>query len=587
MPKKTADSLENKKTNKNKKNKISTNIHFQYISKICIKIKHHLTIAWFKRIKPLSELFVLALFIFVPTNLVLSGTFRSLYVASIDNSYKVLLRLTVLVVIYATLFFKLRSGRSLKNPKGYISDSNREDVSSPATNRDQLKKRIYGPLKSIDKTQMKTLDKVIDDQIRPIIKFIGDNHRVFSINGSWGSGKTTRLNIAIDEAILNNSDFKIYYESAYKYVIPGISEYARDLYSNIQAFMQDNGAGYDVINDLILDQTSKGLISKFIQQDFNASESINRANKQFSKIKSKKKLLIVIDDIDRLSNPDQIYQLFSVISIIRRLYFVKLILIFDRTKINQILKSSDSDNYDSRFIGKYVPELNSITIKTDYSYMETEALNIAARFYRDSIKSNNDDKTNKVVDKMTVGGTTFCGVWAIELLKGIDSYIKDKVPVNEQSGVINKILSIGTHGSFAGDNFLSSLRLSLHDKQTKNLNTYEDGEWKVVKINTDTLTRNIVNLIKSKKYESFIKAYKHILESSNPGTSNSSLVYQHIESFIYNFAEQNWDALKEYITYRGLYDSIGGGHYQPPIGKVQDRFIMMISAISDMQENTP
>lgn len=507
-------------------------------------------------------------------------------VIGIDLNYKLVIRMIIFITIYFLLVFRMRSGRSIKKLKEYLKESAREDEGAPAVTREELKLKIFGDMKDLDHDYGGEIDSVINGQIEPIANFLRNtdyDYNVFSIHGSWGSGKTTRLNIAINEMLdKGKSRYRIYYESAYKYVIPGVSEYARDMYSNIQAFMHNNGISNHVLSDLILDQTSKGVLSKLIQQDFNASESINRANKKFNKYKSGGRLVIVVDDIDRLSRADQVYELFSIISIVRRLSFVKIILIFDRSKISNMLRGNDTNNYDHKFINKYSSPKKgrSVTIKTDYQYMEQEALRIAAANYKskgDKIVGHSNSKKLKK-GELNTDYSLFCGIWAIELLKALDSYIIVYKQSNNSGIPVTQFLFSSIYmKENIDDGFLVKLRESFHTgRSNKQIKIYKEYAWSEVDVNIKSLTNKLNTKSNNAHYDSLLGFYKNLLQHNIDPESREE-VYEHIEYFIYDFAQDNWDVLKDYMNYRDLNISIKGAQYYP----LANRYGMTIGLIEN------
>lgn len=467
---------------------------------------------------------------------------RFVYYGNWSPWIKLFSELILFCIIYFIVRRKILIGNSLNSPDAYINEFKRESLDNPPVTLGDLARRHYNDgVQKVNAENLSVVMDVLGPQILPITKFIeqdSSQSNILCVDGKWGSGKTTRVNIAINELKEQEKKcVKVYYESCYKYMIPGMSEYSRDMYSNIQAFMSVLGLGNYLLSDLIMDQSSKGLYSRIIQQDFNATASINKANSKYREKGLTEKLIIIIDDVDRLSNPNDIYQLFSIVSIVRRLSFVKIIIVCDKKRINSLLSNGDKA-YDSKFLNKYIPDSNSVYVESEYLSMEEQALYLLNKNYEEL------NKPKKSIDK-----NNFCGAWSLIIIDHIDNEIqriytakKERIDVIRWlSGSVSMPVEIVN----SMPTWINSLRVLISNPNLI-INDYDGAKWEEVKVSKGDFKVIRNKLLKLNKNNSgkLINILKDI---------EFDAAYKFIES-IYKFASNNFEDIG--LNYRDLQNSI-------------------------------
>lgn len=239
----------------------------------------------------------------------------------------------------------------------------------PACNREELAKRIYGD-KRKNSNIPKKINSLIDESISPIKKFLseGDNDNILMINAKWGAGKTTCLLIAINEAAQEGNRY--IYESAFKYRVNG-GELFSDVLTALRETLLELGIKANNPIDSIIRNLDKDInntllnaLKKRDEVDALSSDAIYRINEKYRKRKNTNKVFIIIDDLDRLKGED-IVNVLSFLSILRRLVFVRIIIPADRAVVCSALKT-DGIMEPQLFIEKYLPSQKEVRIKSNY-----------------------------------------------------------------------------------------------------------------------------------------------------------------------------------------------------------------------------
>lgn len=240
---------------------------------------------------------------------------------------------------------------NIKNEKGHVVLVKEEDVNYDLLERDSIINKLY--------------NAIID--CNPERKF------VISLEGKWGSGKTT---------ILNNVKLKI---SKTNSGIVIIDEFDPWTYSDQESLL------YNMF-DIILSKTEfeystlymKNMIYDICETVLGSKKALNAVLKLFFKkhsnkindIKAKinnflnlygKKVVFFIDNIDRAEN-ENIILLFKLIGNVFNFNRVTYVLSFDNERVEKIF--SDDLNIDSKYLKKIiqmqikVPEINKPIMKS-------------------------------------------------------------------------------------------------------------------------------------------------------------------------------------------------------------------------------
>jgi len=272
---------------------------------------------------------------------------------------------TIAIVLYKSCAKKIYI-RNAHYIERLLSSNNSGE---PACNREELAKRIYGD-KRKNPNIPKKINSLIDESISPIKKFLseGGNDNILMINAKWGAGKTTCLLIAINEA--GQEDNRYIYESAFKYRVN-----RGELFGDVLIALRETLSELDIkannpIDSIIrnldkdINNTLLNVLKKRNEVDVLSSDAVYRINEKYRKRKIANKIFIIIDDLDRLKGED-IVNILSFLSILRRLEFVRIIIPADRAVVCSALKT-DGIVEPQLFIEKYLPSQKEVRIKSNY-----------------------------------------------------------------------------------------------------------------------------------------------------------------------------------------------------------------------------
>jgi hypothetical protein len=197
--------------------------------------------------------------------------------------------------------------------------------------------------------------KFVEDIYKEIVSFPFDNSFVFGLFGGWGEGKTSVLNLLKEEFEKEErDDFLVFDFNPW---------YFKDKESILRAFY--NGLERTLSNKFVLPLEFSRTVKKylhFISFGTNVGLGIDFSNKNESAEemkqrigsylkKAKIKVLVVIDDIDRLQ-PDEVIQVFSLVKCNADLKNTIFILSFDPLVIERVLQKEF--NSDKQYLEKIV-----------------------------------------------------------------------------------------------------------------------------------------------------------------------------------------------------------------------------------------
>ncbi|MBR1875334.1 hypothetical protein IJ798_03090 [Candidatus Saccharibacteria bacterium] len=241
--------------------------------------------------------------------------------------------------------------------------------------------------KDLASTMTSRVEEIVDENIQPIVSFLSTSasDKTLVLNSSWGTGKTSSILIAVDEFTKKNEkrkkvvDVRYIYESVFKYN-GNLEEFTEDIIMSISKLLRIYGiAPQKEIEKLIKNIKSSNNISLLKNILYNnysnislTSEVINKINQKYIDNKRDFIIVVIIDDLDRLSGKDMA-EVLSILSILRRFIFVKIIAPIDP---NAVIKQLGAEKYykPETFINKYLPEASSVKIKSGYDIAEAIAL---------------------------------------------------------------------------------------------------------------------------------------------------------------------------------------------------------------------
>lgn len=350
----------------------------------------------------------------------LSNTIQHLY--RFAQSYWLAVFALTYVLHY---FYQKHVKKSIKRDYQYlVKRLHSEGSLFPSVTIDELTSKIAGQ----DQTQgaTKQIRRILNTQIQQVVEFLQPNakHNVTIINAPWGSGKTTTLLLSLEyiekkkeeeekkngENNTHKNSCRYIYESAFKYA-NGLENFTEIVLRSVSQVLVELGiTGASPILDKIIKvlepdpkETFPLMLREFFSTHGNQSltyDLIHDVNEKYAKNNLSTCVYIIIDDMDRLLGND-IYKIISFLSILRRLSFVKIIILADLSVITEQLKNINASQPE-KFVQKYLPECSTIKLKNSYDIIEQIVLQ----------KIKGTQKTRRAKDN-----TIYCGAWAAVLIK--------------------------------------------------------------------------------------------------------------------------------------------------------------------------
>lgn len=181
------------------------------------------------------------------------------------------------------------------------------------------------------------------------------SHFVLGLTGKWGSGKTSLLNLIVEET----NDEKIVFKTFRPWEYSSTEAMFTGLYNLITEELAKNGNKLDLYASLkkykkALFEYAKNLINvDFSVLLGNDDFSVNSINKEINNILEDidNELIIIIDDIDRLNQKDVVF-LLKVIKNIISFNKVKYIISYDESRLRKILNFNNE--YEEEYLDKII-----------------------------------------------------------------------------------------------------------------------------------------------------------------------------------------------------------------------------------------
>ena len=291
-----------------------------------------------------------------------------------ENVISLLSIAILLALLFLVRHFLLSKKYTIRDSSYILRLSNSENGRSPATSRKRLAEQLLG--NGYSKADFSAINQIIDNNTRVLKSFFKHEYidDVLVLDSRWGTGKTTSVLIAINEASDVPSNRYIY-ESAFKYT-SGLSEFTKDLLSTLFDTMQEVGIKLPtrgIIRNL-LNNYDPDLVKTIVnlvageKNDSLTSDLVMNINENYLRSGKKAFIFVIIDDLDRLFGDDLLRAL-SFLSMLRRLTFVKIIVPADLELIKKSLKSCGVPDA-GLFLDKYLPGQLSVKIASGYDVAE-------------------------------------------------------------------------------------------------------------------------------------------------------------------------------------------------------------------------
>lgn len=288
---------------------------------------------------------------------------------------------------------KLNLPKILKNPKKWWYDTIGENSILPHPSDEPLN----------DMSEIESIKKIVKNpdlfaaflKVLERLKYLilkGSNKNSICLDGPWGSGKTSLVNV-IHNDILKLADAKIIWIDFDPWNFSNSTELVKDFFETLNKELVDRykidlqpdlGLYIDLVTPLIESTGFFGnLRSLLLKIPFFASENIVALKKSIAKQLRgiPDKIVIILDDLDRL----KFEEIETVLKLVRQLSDlpnILFILPFDYDRVSNLIAKEKGEGYRD-FLGKIIND----TIKLEaYSFAELEGMFI------NSVKYNPSDE---------------------------------------------------------------------------------------------------------------------------------------------------------------------------------------------------
>ncbi len=206
---------------------------------------------------------------------------------------------------------------------------------------------------------------------------------VLVVSAPWGDGKTSNVLMAVDSLGYDIQVNRRYiYASAFRYT-NGIREFNRDIIKSLEDVLLEWGIedrkGFAALLNNLESDMSKTVI-EMLKAVINSKEMLiteeliyginNSYVKAFKKEKqaSRPQLIIIIDDMDRVLGED-IIRILSLLSVLRRFTFVKIIIPMETKAVIQQLEKMQI-YHPEKYLNKYLPEQYAVKLRSQFQIVE-------------------------------------------------------------------------------------------------------------------------------------------------------------------------------------------------------------------------
>jgi predicted KAP-like P-loop ATPase len=208
---------------------------------------------------------------------------------------------------------------------------------------------------NIDKDDLLGRIPFVNDLYKSIVNYpLPSDSFVFGLHGAWGEGKTSVIHL-LRSSLYKNQDIIVceydpWFFSSQEAIIKGFYESLYDSL-NKKFFLPSIKKSFIKYQRML----SLGLKLSGIQFDVTSmNESIEDIRQRIEEFISStgKKVVLLIDDIDRLNNKDELLQIFKIVKLSARMNNIIFLLSFDQNLISSYFK--EDTTVDSSFLDKII-----------------------------------------------------------------------------------------------------------------------------------------------------------------------------------------------------------------------------------------
>ncbi len=315
----------------------------------------------------------------VPAVLELSwATYRTYYLTGI--AFLLMMWLGLTVVIWERVM-KRSAVRDADYMKGMLRSSNKRTAMVSVF---EAVATMLGTEEA--ESDRKEIEKLLRANFEPIREFIRAErceYDVLVVSAPWGDGKTSNVLMAVDDLDSKVQEKRRYiYCSLFNYT-HGLARFHRDILGNLEDVLREWGIedrrGFAALGNYVGADMSKalaGLVDELVggNEMVLADGLIKGINDQYVEKferrtdKDRSQLVVIIDDLDRMTG-EEIRQVLSLLGMLRKLSFVKIIVPMEPKAVAQQLEHLGVYQ-PQHYVNKFLPEQCAIKLRSKYQMVE-------------------------------------------------------------------------------------------------------------------------------------------------------------------------------------------------------------------------
>lgn len=281
-------------------------------------------------------------------------------VTGISRWYKIILSL-ILIVIFSLSFHKrIVIRRKAEN----VKHSNLHDLMQIYENNIKAEKGMPILVQETDvEYDLFKRDDIINQLYRSITYAEPEKSYVISLEGAWGTGKTTIIN-NVKKLIADdwNADDYIIIDDFDPWLYGSQEALLYAMYDTLLSHLQISYSTYtskkliDGILGIVAEEHVAGnLLYRYVSVYNDSIENVNKLKGRISTLiqTSDKKIVFIIDNLDRASDSNIIF-LFKLISLVFDLPRIVYVLAFEKERIEKVL--NETQEFNSRFTEKIIQQ---------------------------------------------------------------------------------------------------------------------------------------------------------------------------------------------------------------------------------------
>ena len=236
--------------------------------------------------------------------------------------------------------------------------------------------------------------KVQGEILKNYLDTDNDLHSFILIDGEWGIGKTTFVDIVLKEA--KYQDRQIYINAM---LFNNKKEIVKVLFDELENYLEENkicAKGLEETRDYIVSIMGDKIsfLSNLFQKKESYSSNKDKLSTKLALLHKDKKPIIVIDNIERIQDKNQILEILGFLHEVEGLEGIKTLVLADRSKIEDL--GIHKDYLDKFFIQSI--QLREVFIEEILEYSDTIKDNLSILKFYDRIVDTAEKEIDKYIE---------------------------------------------------------------------------------------------------------------------------------------------------------------------------------------------